>query len=557
MEIRRYWGNLLSIVLVTGLLGACAGPKLMVEPVSVPQDPAVAMAQLEAKLVEGRQDQLNVLSPTWFAKAENSLGEARKINESKGEIARIGDAASRGLTEIRQAEEIGRIVRTAIPEAVEARKMARTAGATSFGQDYADVETRFLGLTRDVENNDLKSAKKDQKGVVVAFHVLEIKAIKETILGDTRKILKQAEEEGARKLAPEQYAEAQQEFNSVEEFIAANPYETEDMKRRGTVALFKANRLLEITRQTERLRGMEPLETALWFEGYLRQASEALGAPDMRDKTFDLQESNIVGSITSLVEDRDFLAQKADAQQEAMDIMRSRYPEEIEALRKTNASDQSAMKQRYDKEIEGLMGRIASLEGQSREEAARLVALQGEQRAERERIEAERIAERERIEAQKRAAEERLAAERRFNELYNEVQALFTKDEAECYKQGNRMVIRLRGMTFPVGQAVIMPENYPLLSKVQRAVRTFTEPQVTIEGHTDSTGTSEFNEHLSQQRAESVREYLLANNVVAPEHVVAAGFGSSRPLAPNITAAGRAANRRIDVVITPGDMPVM
>jgi outer membrane protein OmpA-like peptidoglycan-associated protein len=111
-------------------------------------------------------------------------------------------------------------------------------------------------------------------------------------------------------------------------------------------------------------------------------------------------------------------------------------------------------------------------------------------------------------------------------------------------------------MTFPVGQAVIMPDNYPLISKVQRAVRTFTEPQVTIEGHTDSTGTPEFNDHLSQKRAEAVKQYLLANNVLREDQVAAAGYGLTRPLAPNTTAAGRSANRRIDVVITPREMPV-
>jgi outer membrane protein OmpA-like peptidoglycan-associated protein len=103
---------------------------------------------------------------------------------------------------------------------------------------------------------------------------------------------------------------------------------------------------------------------------------------------------------------------------------------------------------------------------------------------------------------------------------------------------------------------VILPENYPLLSKIQRAVRTFTEPQITIEGHTDSTGSPEFNDHLSRQRAESVRQYLLANNVVREDQVMSAGFGSSRPLSPNKTSEGRAANRRIDVIITPRDMPV-
>jgi outer membrane protein OmpA-like peptidoglycan-associated protein len=291
------------------------------------------------------------------------------------------------------------------------------------------------------------------------------------------------------------------------------------------VALFKANRLFQINRQITRLKEMKPLDTALWIEDILRKTSQSLGAPDMRDKSFNIQMGNILGSIDALVQDRDSLVRKTAAQQEEMDSMRSRQREEIEFLK-----------------------------SQSRKEAAVVAKLLNEQQAEQARLEVERAAEKNRLEEQKHAAEARLEAERRFNEQYNEVQALFTKDEAECYKQGNRMIIRLRGMTFPVGQAVIMPDNYPLLSKVQRAVRTFTEPKVTIEGHTDSTGSAELNDHLSQLRAESVKQYLLANSVLKANQVSAAGYGSSRPLAPNTTAKGRAANRRIDVVITPRAM---
>jgi OOP family OmpA-OmpF porin len=523
----RRCGKFIAVTVIALALGACAGPKLMVEPVAVPQDPAAAMMQLESKLVEARQNQLNVLSPTWFVKAEGSLAEARKVQKGKGEISRIENAASRGLTEISQAEEIGRIAHSAIPKAIQGRTLARTAGATSLGEDYAAAERRFLGLTRDVENNNLKGAKKDQQEVAEAFRTLEIRAIKETILGDTRKVLAKADNEGARKWAPTLFTEAQQELAGVDKFIASNPYAREEMQLRGNVALFKANRLLELNRQTTHLRETKPLDTTLWVEAILHKASEALGAPDMRDKAFHIQVGNIVGSINALVKDRDFLVQKTEAQQEAMDTMSSRHPQEIESLKR-----------------------------QSREEAAKVAKLLNAQQAEQARLKAERIAEKERLEGQRRAVEERLEAERRFNELYNKVQALFTKDEAECYKQGNRMVIRLRGMTFPVGQAVIMPDNYPLLSKVQRAMRTFTEPKVTIQGHTDSTGTAEVNEHLSQQRAESVQQYLLANNVLREDQMAAAGYGSSRPLAPNTTAEGRATNRRIDVVITPRIMPV-
>ena len=150
-----------------------------------------------------------------------------------------------------------------------------------------------------------------------------------------------------------------------------------------------------------------------------------------------------------------------------------------------------------------------------------------------------------------KADKERLAAEKRFNELYNKVSSYFSADEAEVYKQADQMIIRLKAMRFPVGQAVIMPENYALLTKVQKAIRTFDKPDVLIEGHTDSTGSQVRNQLLSQNRAESVRQYLIANRTVPANKIKAQGYGSSRPLVSNETAEGRAVNRRIDIVLMP------
>jgi outer membrane protein OmpA-like peptidoglycan-associated protein len=90
-----------------------------------------------------------------------------------------------------------------------------------------------------------------------------------------------------------------------------------------------------------------------------------------------------------------------------------------------------------------------------------------------------------------------------------------------------------------------------LLSKVQSAIRTFGEPDVIIGGHTDSTGSENLNEHLSQQRADAVRQYFVANQTLPYENIIAVGYGSMRPLASNATQSGRAMNRRIDIIITP------
>ena len=155
------------------------------------------------------------------------------------------------------------------------------------------------------------------------------------------------------------------------------------------------------------------------------------------------------------------------------------------------------------------------------------------------------------LEGQSRQQQERLTAQKQLNQLFSEVRGYFEPHEAEVYKRENQLIIRLKTIQFPVGKSVIMPDNYALLSKVQRAIRAFGEPEVIIGGHTDSTGPEPINEHLSQQRAEAVRQYLVANGILPFEKIISVGYGSMRPLASNSTEKGRAMNRRIDVTISP------
>ncbi len=79
----------------------------------------------------------------------------------------------------------------------------------------------------------------------------------------------------------------------------------------------------------------------------------------------------------------------------------------------------------------------------------------------------------------------------------------------------------------------------------------FPESRVRVEGHTDSHGTDAANLKLSSERAQAVRQYLVANMGMDISRIEAVGYGESRPVATNETAEGRARNRRIDVVITP------
>lgn len=126
----------------------------------------------------------------------------------------------------------------------------------------------------------------------------------------------------------------------------------------------------------------------------------------------------------------------------------------------------------------------------------------------------------------------------------------FTEDEAEVYKQGNKLVIRLKGLSFAKNKAEIDSKNFSLLSKVQKVIDEIAASQVTIEGHTDSVGGKKKNNDLSMKRAESVQSYLIANGNLNPDKVVATGLGDEKPIATNKTAEGRAQNRRVDVIIS-------
>ena len=130
-----------------------------------------------------------------------------------------------------------------------------------------------------------------------------------------------------------------------------------------------------------------------------------------------------------------------------------------------------------------------------------------------------------------------------------QVEALFAPGDARIVREGNDLIIRLIGLSFPSGQAVIQTEYYGLLKQVQQALLIFPNDNIVIEGHTDSTGSDSLNMRLSRERADAVGQYLIANLGMSNSRVKSVGYGKNRPIANNETTTGRAQNRRIDVVV--------
>lgn len=104
----------------------------------------------------------------------------------------------------------------------------------------------------------------------------------------------------------------------------------------------------------------------------------------------------------------------------------------------------------------------------------------------------------------------------------------------------------LRGVTFETGRSALKPDSYTILDIVAASLVANPDIKIEIGGHTDATGSPATNTRLSQARADAVRAYL-ATKGVAPERMVAKGYGPTQPVAPNTTPAGRAQNRRVEL----------
>ncbi|HXI20066.1 MAG TPA: OmpA family protein, partial [Gemmatimonadales bacterium] len=114
----------------------------------------------------------------------------------------------------------------------------------------------------------------------------------------------------------------------------------------------------------------------------------------------------------------------------------------------------------------------------------------------------------------------------------------------ELFERGTTLV--LQGVNFDVGKVTLRPESRAILDRVAASLVANPTVRVEVGGHTSSTGSRALNLRLSRARADAVRNYLIARGVPASQ-LTARGYGPDKPVAANGTAAGRAANRRVEL----------
>jgi outer membrane protein OmpA-like peptidoglycan-associated protein len=240
---------------------------------------------------------------------------------------------------------------------------------------------------------------------------------------------------------------------------------------------------------------------------------------------------------------------------------------QAQAAADKRAADERASRARADAEAQA-RARADAEAARAQAEAAKAEALQAAQEAARQKQEAERQKqEAEQAKAEALAQQQALAAEAdKARQAAAQSEQLRQQAEKEKQDLRARLLQQLntvlathdsaRGLIANMSDVLFKSGSYELLTgarerlaKVSGIVLAYPSLRLSVEGHTDSVGSDNYNQQLSEHRAEAVREYLIQQGI-SSDSVTASGFGKTAPVASNDTPEGRQQNRRVELVLS-------
>jgi outer membrane protein OmpA-like peptidoglycan-associated protein len=461
--------------------------------------------EVNALLDQAKEKKADLFAPISFSKAMGYYNEAAAAYGKQERLEDIQEKVKNASLYFAKSLDQAKIADAALSTAMAARTDASSAGAPNYAAElWKKGEEQFNRAARSLEEGSIEDARKRGSDAETLYRAAELEAIKSNYLSPARTLMKQAEEMGAKDNAPKTYARAQQLAAQVEALLKQNRYDTDEARTLAQESKYEAAHAIYLHRTIAAMKQNDKTyeDAILDAEAALQGAAGAAGIVGRFDDGY----KQTVGEISAAIRERDAkLRFAADSLRETAELVRGK-----------------------ESEIENLKARVASMENRvgSLTEAERQLKEAGNE------------------------LQKKLNSQRDQEETIRQVSAMFTDDEGNVLRDGNNIILRLYGLSFPVGKNVIEPQYYNLLTKVQDAIKKFPQCTIMIEGHTDSQGSDEANQALSESRARATAEYLMANmGVEIP--IKSQGYGESRPVASNDTPEGRAKNRRIDVVITP------
>ena len=434
----------------------------------------------------------SLLAPRTWERGMNEYSDAEELLERGRNIEYVRDNTADAARYFREAEEKARLAQTKFAQVLKSRQDAANAEAPKRAPElWQQAQRRFSEAIRYLERGDLKNASRRDIEATGLYRDAELVAIKDQYLAETRRLLADADRARVGRYAPITLGKAKKLLADAERELNENRYDTDlprSLARRANYEAKHAFYLSEIVRKV-RDKDLTAEQIVLQWEAALRQvAGVADMVPDM-----EAGPDKLTAALVEYFENQRNEVQALEQERSENEVRMEDMAEELQAL---------------DERLGGAT-------------------------------------------AERAALIQRLEAQARVKQQFEQVEKMFSSDEARVFRQGDNVILRLVGLNFDSGAAQLKPDNFDLLAKVEKAIDVFPRSELIIEGHTDSHGGDELNQKLSQDRAESVQQYMINAMRIPTYRLIATGYGETRPVASNETAAGRARNRRIDIVIKP------
>jgi outer membrane protein OmpA-like peptidoglycan-associated protein len=229
---------------------------------------------------------------------------------------------------------------------------------------------------------------------------------------------------------------------------------------------------------------------------------------------------------------------QAQAQQAAERASQSAEQARLDQGRRAQADADRIAAEKARREAE--QATAQAVQEKAAAETARAAALAQQQAAQGE-------AERAKLAAQQ-ADQQRQAAESEKTQLRDRLRQQLSLI-LETRETARGLIVNISDVLFDFNKYTLKPGTREKMAKVSGILLAYPGLKIQVEGHTDSIGSDEYNQRLSEQRADSVRDYLVTQGV-PNMNVTAMGFGKSRPVVANDTDAGRQQNRRVELVVS-------
>ena len=371
------------------------------------------------------------------------------------------------------------------------------------------AERRLSDATSKLEDGKIVEADQIGKEAITLYNVSKIAAVKSKLIGSAQSGINEAIGNKWDTLAPKSFNEAFSFINEVETALERGEKVTDELRNIAQNGIYKTRHAIWLAAKIDTLRK----KTSNWETLWLSQENLVKQATDLTDISPDFITNSpqviLTESLNILTTRIDSLSQEFTRKDQHISTLQSTVDSLTAAINQQQIR-LASMVENYQKDLQT---RKEDLDLKRRELDADL----------RKKIQLDAVAQ----------------AQTRFVEI-----------EAIVLREENEVLIRLVGLEFKAGKTNISEQGNRILDKLGNYLLLYPNTTVIVEGHTDSSGKEDKNLALSEERALTVRNYLISSSGLNDNQITSIGVGSIHPIVSNKTRRGRAQNRRIDIVIS-------